>query len=67
MHASIIAPQEPATGLVKMCPETVEGNPKAGKMEDIADEKTLTLRKMIAVPQPKTGAKELLPIRTWRP
>jgi hypothetical protein len=50
-----------------MRPETVEGNPKAGNMEDIADEKTLTLREMIAVPQPKTGAKELLPIRTWRP
>ena len=67
MHASIVTSQEPATGLAKMRPETVERNPKAGDMEDIADEKTLTLREMIAVPQPKTGAKELLPIRTWRP
>jgi hypothetical protein len=38
LHASIVASQEPATGLAEMRPETVEQNPKAGNMEDIADE-----------------------------
>jgi hypothetical protein len=45
MHASIVTPQEPATGLAKMRPETVEGNTKAGDMEDIADEKTLAVER----------------------
>ncbi len=45
MHASVVAPQEPAARLAKMRPETVKRYPKVGDMEDIADEKTLAIER----------------------
>jgi hypothetical protein len=60
MHASIVAPQEPATGLVKMRPETVEGNPKAGNMEDIADEKTLAVERDDCRAPTQDGGKKIV-------
>jgi hypothetical protein len=45
VHASLVAPQEPAARLVKMRPETVKRYPKVGDMEDIADEKALAVER----------------------
>ena len=45
MHASLVAPQETASRMLKMRPETVKGDPKARDMEDIADKKTLVVEK----------------------
>ena len=69
MHASLVTPQETTPQLAKMRLETVKGDPKAWDMENIADKKALVaeLREIIAVARPKMGAKELLPIRVWRP
>ncbi len=67
MHASLVAPQEPAARLAKMRPETVKRYPKVGGMEDIADEKTLAVERNDRRSTTQEGAKELLPMRTRRP
>ncbi len=45
MHASLVAPQETASRMSKMRPETVKGDPKARDMEDIGDKKTLAIER----------------------
>ncbi len=60
MHPSIVTPQEPATGLAKMRPETVEGNPKAGDMEDISDEKVLAVERNDSSAPTQDGSKRIV-------
>jgi hypothetical protein len=43
-----------------MCPETVEGNPKAGDMEDIADEKTLSVERNDSSAPTQDGIKRIV-------
>ncbi len=47
--------------------ETVERVPQRRHMKTVADEIFFPLRGMMAEPEPKMGANELLPIQTHRP
>ena len=44
MHASLVTSQKTTPKLMKMGSETVEWNPKAGDVQDVADEQMLTVQ-----------------------